>query len=34
MHSRGVGSIDVKLSSDNDWIYIDVKDTGKGMPKK
>ena len=29
----GVGSIDVKLSSDNDWIYIDVKDTGKGMPK-
>ncbi len=29
----GVGSIDVRLSSDNDWIYIDVKDTGKGMLK-
>lgn len=29
----GRGTIDVKLSADNDWIYIDVKDTGKGMPK-
>lgn len=29
----GVGAIDVKLSSDLNWIYIDVADTGKGMPK-
>ncbi len=29
----GVGRIDVRLSDDDNWIYIDVKDTGKGMPK-
>lgn len=29
----GVGTIDVHLSNDVDWIYIDVKDSGKGMAK-
>ena len=29
----GKGTIDVKLSSDDNWIYIDVKDTGKGIAK-
>ncbi len=29
----GVGSIDVKLSDDDKWIYIDVQDTGKGIHK-
>lgn len=29
----GSGTIDVKLSNDDNWIYIDVKDTGKGIPK-
>ena len=29
----GKGMIDVKLSNDDNWIYIDVKDTGKGIAK-
>ena len=29
----GKGTIDVKLSNDDNWIYIDVKDTGKGIAK-
>ncbi len=29
----GFGTIDVRLSSDADWIYIDVTDSGKGMAK-
>lgn len=29
----GTGVIDVKLSSDDTWIYIDVKDSGKGVAK-
>lgn len=29
----GVGAIDVKLHEDGTWIYIDVKDSGKGIPK-
>lgn len=29
----GTGLIDVKLSSDDTWIYIDVKDSGKGIVK-
>ena len=29
----GMGTIDVRLSNDADWIYIDVKDTGKGIAK-
>lgn len=29
----GVGSLDVRLSDDDKWIYIDVKDTGKGIHK-
>lgn len=29
----GVGTIDVKLSDDPNWIYIDVKDSGKGIAK-
>ncbi len=30
---QGQGSIDVTLSEDNDWVYVDVKDTGKGIAK-
>lgn len=30
---QGRGEIDVNVSSDDDWIYIDVSDTGKGMSK-
>lgn len=30
---QGVGSIDVNLSESGDWIYIDVRDTGKGIAK-
>ena len=29
----GKGTIDVKLSNDDNWIYIDVKDTGKGIAR-
>lgn len=29
----GFGTIDVVLSYDTNWIYIDVKDSGKGIPK-
>lgn len=29
----GVGLVDVRLSHDTDWVYIDVKDSGKGIPK-
>ncbi|MDD3108279.1 MAG: ATP-binding protein [Alistipes sp.] len=29
----GVGTIDVHLSSDANWIYVDVKDSGKGIAK-
>ena len=29
----GVGTIDVRLSGNNDWIYIDVRDSGKGIAK-
>ena len=29
----GVGSIDVVLSDDDKWVYIDVKDSGKGILK-
>lgn len=30
---QGKGSIDVRLSDDANWVYIDVKDTGKGIAK-
>lgn len=30
---QGVGSLSVRLSDDNDKIYVDVKDTGKGIAK-
>lgn len=30
---QGNGSIDVRLSDDPNWVYIDVKDTGKGIAK-
>ena len=29
----GTGTIDVKLSSDANWIYVDVRDSGKGIAK-
>lgn len=29
----GVGTIDVKLSNNDSWIYIDIKDSGKGVAK-
>lgn len=30
---QGQGEIDVRISDDLEWVYVDVKDTGKGMPK-
>ena len=30
---QGKGTIDVRLSDDANWVYIDVKDTGKGIAK-
>lgn len=30
---QGQGAIDVRISDDQEWIRIDVKDTGKGIPK-
>ena len=30
---QGQGEIDVRISDDLEWVYIDVKDTGKGIPK-
>jgi signal transduction histidine kinase len=30
---QGVGEIDVAISSDDEWAYIDVRDTGKGIVK-
>lgn len=30
---QGKGAIDVRIDSDNDWINIDVSDTGKGVSK-
>ena len=30
---QGKGEIDVRISSDENWIYIDVNDTGKGIAK-
>ncbi len=30
---QGQGSIDVTISNDNDWVFVDVKDTGKGIAK-
>lgn len=30
---QGKGTIDVRLSDDTNWVYIDVKDTGKGIAK-
>ena len=31
---NGIGSIDINLTTKNDEVYIDVKDTGKGMDKR
>lgn len=30
---QGCGSIDVKIGYDNKFVYVDVSDTGKGIPK-
>ena len=30
---QGQGEIDVRISDDIDWVYVDVRDTGKGIPK-
>ncbi len=30
---QGVGSISVVISEDDEWAHIDVKDTGKGIPR-
>ncbi|MBR6813097.1 MAG: HAMP domain-containing histidine kinase, partial [Tidjanibacter sp.] len=30
---QGQGSIDVHISEDDSWVYVDVKDTGKGIAK-
>ena len=30
---QGQGTIDVRLSDDAEWVYVDVHDTGKGIPK-
>ena len=30
---QGVGNISVQVSEDNEWAYIDVTDTGKGIAK-
>ncbi len=30
---QGVGTIDVVVSQDDEWAYIDVRDTGKGIAK-
>jgi anti-sigma regulatory factor (Ser/Thr protein kinase) len=30
---QGQGEIDVRISDTNDWVYIDIRDTGKGIPK-
>lgn len=30
---QGQGSIDVRISDDPEWVYIDVRDTGKGIAK-
>lgn len=30
---QGKGMIDVKISSDENWVHVDVSDTGKGIPK-
>lgn len=30
---QGVGSIEVFISQDNEWAYVDVKDSGKGIAK-
>lgn len=31
---EGVGHLNVHIHRTNDWVYIDIKDTGKGIPTK
>lgn len=30
---EGVGNLSVKITKDSDWVYLDIKDTGKGIPQ-